>query len=429
MIMTDKIKLKYNFDDKPPLFIIFLQALQWVVLILPPLVIVASTIAKLDNFTYSEEANFLAKIFLISGIFQILQLKFGHKLPLLVGPSTALMLGFVLNPNASLEEISFASIIIGILILILAKSNIIKKLLILQSKGVTVSVLLLIGISLIPISINLAFSSVPFTSSENIIFILILSGITIFFSKQSFPLSKFSIFFFMSISSIIFLTFIKPLNSEHIINNNLISFQKLKFDFTTTISFLFCYLGVVINEIGSTQSFFGVLNISPSLEKTNRGILFDAISGIFSGIIGSVGTVSYSLTPALIAMTQNASKYSFYLVGLIFILSSLNSSVIGIFAHIPTQVIAASLLVVGYIQIEAAIKLSKTEKGYHSFYIGIISFLGYLIIPYLFSKILILLPELNILAGLFLNGFSSGLLSAIIAEIIYKNFIMKTTNA
>ena len=77
---------------------------------------------------------------------------------------------------------------------------------------------------------------------------------------------------------------------------------------------------------------------------------------------------------------------------------------------------------VGYIQIEAAIKLSKSERGYHSLHIGIISFLGYLIIPYIFEKIVITLPELNILSGLFLNGFSAGLLSAIIAEIIYKIF-------
>jgi xanthine/uracil permease len=427
--MAEKINLKYNFDDKPPLYIIFLQGLQWIVLILPPLVIVASTIAKLDNFSYSEEVNFLAKIFLISGVFQILQLKFGHRLPLLVGPSTALMLGFVLNPGASLEEISFASGVVGIFILILAKSNIIKKFSILQSKGVTVSVLLLIGISLIPISISLAFSSVPFTFTENIIFILILSVITIFFSKQSFPLSKFSIFFFMSISSIIFLMFIKPMHPEPVLSANLFSLQMPKFDSVITISFLFCYLGVVINEIGSTQSLFGVLNIPSSLEKTNKGILFDAISGIFSGIFGSVGTVSYSLTPALIVMTQNASKYSFYLVGLIFILASANSTLIGIFVQIPTQIIAASLLVVGYIQIEAAIKLSKTERGYHSLHIGIISFLGYLIIPNIFGKILITLPELNILSGLFLNGFSSGLLSAIIAEIIYKIFIKTSTIA
>lgn len=418
--MAEKINLKYNFDDKPPLYIIFLQGLQWLVLILPPLVIVASTIAKLDSFSYSEEVNFLAKIFLISGVFQILQLKFGHRLSLLVGPSTALMLGFVLNPGASLEEISFASISVGIFIFILAKSNIIRKFSILQSKGVTVSVLLLIGISLIPISISLAFSSVPFTATENIIFILILSIITIFFSKQGFPLSKFSIFFFMSLSSIIFLVFIKPIHTEPVLNTNLFSLQMPKFDPVITISFLFCYLGVVINEIGSTQSLFGVLNIPPSLEKTNKGILFDAISGILSGIFGSVGTVSYSLTPALIVMTQNASKYSFYLVGLLFILASLYPTLVGIFVQIPTQVIAASLLVVGYIQIEAAIKLSKSEKGYHSLHIGIISFLGYLIIPYIFGKVITILPELNILSGLFLNGFSSGLLSAIIAEIIYR---------
>jgi uracil permease len=427
--MDKKVNLKYNFDDKPPLHIIFLQGLQWLVLILPLLVIIASTISKLDNFSYSQEVNFLAKIFLISGIFQILQVKFGHRLPLLVGPSTALMLGFILNPKASLEEISFASITGGIFILILAKSNIIRKFSILQSKGITVSVLLLIGISLIPISISLAYSSVPFSSAENVIFVLILSAITIFFSKQNFPLSKFSIFFFMSIFSIIFLIFIKPMHIEPVLNTNLFSLQMPKFDPIITISFLFCYLGVVINEIGSTQSIFGVLNTTPMLEKTNKGILFDGMSGIFSGIFGSVGTVSYSLTPAMIVMTQNASKYPFYLVGLIFILTSLSSKLVRIFVQIPTQVIAASLLVVGYIQIEAAIKLAKAQKGYHSLYIGIISFLGYLIIPYIFGKILITLPGLNILSGLFLNGFSSGLLSAIIAETIYKIFIKTTTNA
>jgi xanthine/uracil permease len=227
----------------------------------------------------------------------------------------------------------------------------------------------------------------------------------------------------MSIFSIIFLIFIKPIHPEPVLNANLFSVQMPKFDPIITISFLFCYLGVVINEIGSTQSIFGVLNITPSLEKTNKGILFDAISGIFSGIFGSVGTVSYSLTPPMIVMTQNASKYSFYLVGLIFILASLYPKLVEIFVHIPTQVIAASLLVVGYIQIEAAIKLSKTEEGYHSLYIGIISFLGYLIIPYIFGKILIVLPELNIFSGLFLNGFSSGLLTGIIAETIYEIFI------
>ncbi len=95
----------YNLDDHPPIRHALLYGFQWAMIMFPVLIIAASlSVGSFPSGTL-DKVYFLQMTLLTSGLFTWLQSVWGHRYPLLEGPSTALMLAFILVAPLGLPTI------------------------------------------------------------------------------------------------------------------------------------------------------------------------------------------------------------------------------------------------------------------------------------------------------------------------------------
>ena len=81
----------YGLDDHPPLRLALIYALQWAFIIFPVFIASAVLPARVLQLGPAEELRFLQLILLSSGFFTTIQCLWGHRYPLIEGPSTALL--------------------------------------------------------------------------------------------------------------------------------------------------------------------------------------------------------------------------------------------------------------------------------------------------------------------------------------------------
>ena len=83
------MKLKYNVDDRLPLSQLLLYALQWFILA----VAVVVTSVFVAQGSPAEKLFYSQKMFMIMGLTGLIQVIWGHRLPLVVGPAAVLLVG------------------------------------------------------------------------------------------------------------------------------------------------------------------------------------------------------------------------------------------------------------------------------------------------------------------------------------------------
>ena len=81
-------------------------------------------------------------------------------------------------------------------------------------------------------------------------------------------------------------------------------------DTGVVISFIFCYIALLINQIGSVQSLGDMVGASDMGKRQTRGLLVTGITNMVSGAAGVPGVVDYSLSPGVVASTSCASRYT-----------------------------------------------------------------------------------------------------------------------
>ena len=86
--------------------------------------------------------------------------------------------------------------------------------------------------------------------------------------------------------------------------------QKFDLDWGVVLSFLFCYVALLINQVGSVQSLGGMVGADKMESRNKRGMILVGIGNILSGAVGVIGPVDYSLSPGIVASTRCASRYT-----------------------------------------------------------------------------------------------------------------------
>ncbi|MFR3853859.1 MAG: solute carrier family 23 protein [Odoribacter splanchnicus] len=84
----------------------------------------------------------------------------------------------------------------------------------------------------------------------------------------------------------------------------------LHFDGGVILSFFFCFIALIVNELGSIQAVGQMIGADKMEKRTTRGVGFIGLSNILSGICGIIGPVDYSMSPGIIAATGCASRSS-----------------------------------------------------------------------------------------------------------------------
>jgi xanthine/uracil permease len=426
------MNLKYGLNDQPGITETLLYGLQWIALFIPVLIIIGKLVAGLHYTSPEQQILYLQKVTFVSAVLLVIQVLWGHRLPLITGPATVLLVGILACQSNSIASVYSAILIGGLLLAFLAFSGLFNYLQVLFTPRVVVSILMLIAFTLLPTIINLIIGRESgVTPAANLIFVTLLTLAIFTANKYLQGIWKTTLIvwailagtlaywlFFPASLSFNGLTNLKPLGNW---------FTTLGFNFYiepgVLISFLFCFLALSINDLGSIQSLGSLLQAAKMNKRIQRGIGLTGMGNILAGAFGVIGPVNFSLSPGVIAATGCASRFTLLPAGLGLLVLSFSPMVLGFIGNIPQVIIGCILIYLMSSQIAAGLLMAYEKKAINIYDEGVI--IG---LPLIIATITAFLPPDIIntfpknMRPIIGNGFVMGVITVIILEhLIFKD--------
>lgn len=411
------MKLKYNVEDRLPMGALITYALQWFVLCIA----VVSTSVFVAQGTPEEKLFFAQKLFGVMGIVGLIQVIWGHRLPIVSGPAAVLLVGVVsaLNAHATTNAIYTSIAIGGIIIVLLSMGNIMRYVQRLFTPRIIVVILMLIAFTLAPtISNKLLFS--PFATHEEHTFSLIFAivgTITMVIMNRHFKGVAKSLIIpaALIVGSIIFYSiFTMPERHGSAASLDNMFIGKVSFDAGLIVAFVVCYIAIIINDIGSIESLGRMIECDNMPQRLKRGMAITGFMNIVAGAMGVLGPVNYSMSPGVIASTGCAARRALIPATIALALCALSPDIIWVLTAIPAPVIGVILLFLMGTQLAASFEMLQSTKSAESFADALTMGL-----PIMVAMLFQLMPvgiAPKLLQPLLGNGFAMGVIMVIIME-------------
>ena len=369
---------------------------------------------------------YMQKLFVLGGVFLVVQISCGHRLPLIIGPASVLLVGIVSSLSFSYSVIYTSVAIGGIFLLFLSLSGLLAKINFLFTSRIIVVILLLIGFTLAPVILNLLFENSVGFENFHFWFAIILVTSMLLMNKWLVGVWKSIVILLgLVVGTLVCFQFGKPIELSgastisEILSSDKTSFFifPLEFDFGVILAFIFCYLALLINELGSIQSIGGVLDVKDMNKRTQRGVAVTGISNVFAGITGVIGLVDFSFSPGIVAATKCASRYVLIPAGIGLIVISFFPGIVSMLTQIPSLVIGAIMFYLMVTQLASGFHLMQNQKAVIDFESAIV--IGF---PIMLAVLISFLPQTVVAAiplivrPILTNGFVMGVITVIICE-------------
>lgn len=423
--MNTPRKIKYGLEDRPPLFESISLGLQWFFVLLPGVIIIGNLVGRIEFTGLADQSLSLRKIAFVCAVILLVQLFRGHRMPLITGPSTILLVGILSSRGAPFHAIYSAMILGGILLAAVGFSGLFGRVRTLFTPRVIAVVLLLIAFTLCPAILNL-FTRGEGTASplEGILFATGLTFAMILLYRLAGEAWRSHIILAGTVagSLLYFLLFPDSLRDSGapgtfvgpVFGNFLPGFS---FDPGLFAAFFICYIALAINDLGSMESLNVLLDLPEGSRRINRGIAVTGLGNVLAGCFGVIGPVNYSMSPGMILSTGSAARFPLVLSGGFLLLLSFSPAVMGIAGRIPSPVIGAVLLYITGSQIVAGLLIvfesSRTLDFEEGLIIGLPVLLGTMVAFASPDVIQSLPPSLRSVFG---NGFVVGVGTSLLLE-------------
>ena len=112
--------MKYGLNDKPGTFPMLMYGLQWWIVSIPCVVIMGIIVAQLHYSETGGQIFYMQKLFGVMGIAMTAQVLWGHRLPVIIGPASVLLIGILAAISVGTNAIYTSILICGALIAVLA---------------------------------------------------------------------------------------------------------------------------------------------------------------------------------------------------------------------------------------------------------------------------------------------------------------------
>lgn len=410
------MNLKYNVDDRLPAGQLAMYAIQWFVLCIA----VVSTSVFVATGTPEDRLFFSQKLFAVTGIAGLLQIVWGHRLPIVVGPAAVLLVGVMasLNANADVSAIYSSIAIGGVLITLLTIGGLMRYVQRIFTPRIVVVILMLIATTLAPTIKNLVF---PAHASHNehlfgLLFAVVGVVLMVVANRNLKGVAK-SLVIPMALvvgSIAYFAIFDAPQHVESAASWRGLLIDGFVFDWSLVVAFVICYIALAINDIGSIESLGGMLGIKDMDKRMKRGVRITGIMNIVAGSMGVLGPVNYSMSPGVIASTGCASRYALIPATLLLVACALFPDVIWVLTAIPSPVIGVILLFLMGTQLAASFEMMQSTRSAATFADALT--LG---LPIMVALLFQLMPKgvaPDVIQPLVGNGFAMGVIVVMIME-------------
>ncbi|MHB1042772.1 MAG: uracil-xanthine permease family protein [Eubacteriales bacterium] len=431
-----RITFKYGLDDAPPFMELVLLGLQWLAISVPTVIIVGKVLAGIHYDEPAGQVLYLQKLFFVTAATLLVQVLWGHRLPLVSGPAAVLLAGVAASRSSDMSAIYTSIMVGGAVLAASSAAGLFGRLTKFFTSRVVAVILLLIAFTLAPTIMNLVISpGLPVPVLFNLSFTLVLVFL-MFVANRRLPgvwKSTLMIWSIIAGSAFYFLLFPQLAHTGAGGSKPAASFIQdlnlnLNFDPGVLVSFLICYLALSINDLGSIQSLGELLRPGYMENRIKRGITLTGLANVLSGLLGVIGPVNFSLSPGVIVSTGNASRFTLIPAGLGMLALSFLPGLIAFIGSVPSVVTGAVLIFIMCSQISAGLMVVfSTAGGFkfeHGLIVGLPLMLG-VIISFLPVNVLGAFPApLRPLLG---NGFVVGVLAVLVLEhIIYREPAAKT---
>ena len=415
----------------PPPVELVLLGLQWLAISVPIVIIAGKLVAGLHFNESDRQIVYIQKVFFATALSLLCQLFWGHRLPLVIGPATVLLIGIVASQGSSINVVYSSILVGGLLLMVLSITGLFGRMKKYFTPQVVTVILLLIAFTLMPVIINLIIvsgSRVP--ALYNLYFALSMVLGMFVLNRLLTGIWKSTLIFWAMLAGSLAYNYLFLSQTDTTYGNLswfALFFSDLNlrpsFESGVLLSFLICFLALSINDLGSIQSTGEFVRADQMHRRITNGISITGLSNVLSGFLGVIGSTNFSLSPGIIASTGCASRFALVPAGIGLLVLSFLPGAIAFIGSIPSVVIAGTLIYIISSQISSGLMVAFGSIEEFKFENGLI--IG---LPLILGTIISFLP-VNVVATfpVFLrpilgNGFVVGVVSVLMMEhVIYRN--------
>ena len=414
-------------DERPRPGLLLVFGLQWLAVSIPAILIVGRVVAGLQ--AEGAAIPYLQRLFLLIAVLLVVQVYLGHRLPLVLGPATVLLVGILASLDAGSAAINTSLLIGGLLLSAIALTGFVGDLKRLFTPRVTVVVLMLIAFTLAPVILGLVTeggngvtATATFLFAAGFAIVLFAAhGLLGGFWRST--LAVWALIFGTAAYIALFGS-VSPLPVDtalFALPGDLVAPLAIP-DPGVLVAFLICYLALATNDLGSIQSVGSLLAADGMDDRINRGVGVTGLGNVIAGLTGVIGPVNFSLSPGVIAATGCASRFALVPAAVGLGLMALSPRAIGYLECIPAPVIGVVLAYVMATQIAAGLVFGQESGALQTFdgglIIGISLLLGTLV-AFLPAEVVTGLPA--VLRPVLANGFVVGIVTVLgLEHIVYR---------
>lgn len=410
------MNLKYNVNDPLPLRQMILYALQWFILSIA----VVSTSVFVAQGSPADKLFYSQRLFAVMGLAGLVQVLFGHRMPIVVGPAAVLLVGVMssLGANADVEAIYSSIAIGGALVALLSMGGMMRRVQRLFTPRIVVVILMLIAFTLTPVIRGLVFPNGA-SEAQNIfglIFAVVGCPVMVILNRRLRGVAKSLVIPIALIvgSAIYFSLFSSTTSVETSASLRGLFLSNFSLDWSLIVAFVICYIALVINDIGSIEALGGMLRVDDMEGRLRRGLRITGIMNIVAGSMGVLGPVNYSMSPGVVASTGCASRHALIPATVLLFLCAFWPDVVWWLTNIPNPVIGVILLFLMGTQLAASLEMIHSTGSVRSFADGLTIGLP-LMIAMLFQLMPVGIVPM-VLQPLVGNGFAMGVITVVIME-------------
>ncbi|MDI6866615.1 solute carrier family 23 protein [Methanoculleus sp.] len=414
-------------DERPRPGLLLVFGLQWLAVSIPAILIVGRVVAGLQ--AEGAAIPYLQRLFLLIAVLLVVQVYLGHRLPLVLGPATVLLVGILASLDAGSAAINTSLLIGGLLLSAIALTGFVGHLKRLFTPRVIVVVLMLIAFTLAPVILGLVTeggngvtATATFLFAAGFALVLFAAhGLLGGFWRST--LAVWALIFGTAAYIALFGS-VSPLTVDtalFALPGDLVAPLAVP-DPGVLVAFLICYLALATNDLGSIQSVGSLLAADGMDDRINRGVGVTGLGNVIAGLTGVIGPVNFSLSPGVIAATGCASRFALVPAAVGLGLMALSPRAIGYMECIPGPVIGVVLAYVMATQIAAGLVFGQESGALETFdgglIIGIPLLLGTLV-AFLPAEVVTGLPA--VLRPVLANGFVVGIVTVLgLEHIVYR---------
>jgi xanthine/uracil permease len=418
---------EHGLDSKPPLLRSLVMGLQWAV-IASSLVIILGKVAAGVHLSPGQEIVYLQKLFAVTAVAVLVQVFWGHRLPVLSGPATAILVGVLSGQGAGAPAVYTAVGVGGVLLSALSLTGLFSTVQRFFTRRVVAVVLLLIAFTLTPTIQRLLIDAGGGVAPvANLVFALgLLVAMFLFhWRARGFWKSTLIVWAMLagSLAYVALLGRVAPpatAAGHPLLGGFFVGLTaRPSLDPGVLLSFFFCYLALAVNDIAAIQAMGPLLNPGAMERRVTRGMALTGLANAVAGLFGVIGVVNFSLSAGVVVSTACASQFTLVPAGLLMLLLSLSPAAIQLLGSVPPVVIGCVLLYVLTSQFASGLFLAFPQDAEGGFELEDGVVIG---LPVILGTVVAFLPA-EVVAGFpaalrptLGNGFVVGVAGALLLE-------------